>query len=79
MPPLLVGMLVVGFGTSAPELAISVFAALEGSPGLALGNAWGSTILNMSLILGVTAIMLPNPVQSGVLRKELPMLRRPPA
>ncbi len=74
MPPLLVGMLVVGFGTSAPELVVSVFAALEGSPGLALGNAWGSNILNTSLILGVTALLLPIAVQSGVLRKELPIL-----
>ncbi len=74
MPPLLVGMLVVGFGTSAPELVVSVLAALDGSPGLALGNAWGSNILNTSLILGVTALMLPIAVQSGVLRKELPIL-----
>ena len=74
MPPLLVGMLVVGFGTSAPELVVSVFAALDGSPSLALGNAWGSNILNTSLILGVTAVILPIAVQSGVLRKELPIL-----
>ena len=74
MPPLLVGMLVVGFGTSAPELVVSVFAALDGSPSLALGNAWGSNILNTSLILGVTAILLPIAVRSGVLRKELPIL-----
>jgi cation:H+ antiporter len=74
MLPLLVGMLVVGFGTSAPELVISVFAALDGRPSLALGNAWGSTILNTSLILGATATVLPIAVRSGVLRKELPIL-----
>jgi cation:H+ antiporter len=74
MPPLLVGMLVVGFGTSAPELVVSVFAALDGSPSLALGNAWGSNILNMALILGVTAIILPIAVRSAILRKELPIL-----
>lgn len=74
MPPLMVGMLIVGFGTSAPELVVSVFAALDGSPALALGNAWGSNILNLSLILGVTALMLPIAVRSGVLRKELPIL-----
>ncbi len=74
MPPLLVGMLVVGFGTSAPELVVSVLTALDGSPSLALGNAWGSNILNMALILGVTAIMLPIAVRSVVLRKELPIL-----
>jgi cation:H+ antiporter len=74
MPPLLVGMLIVGFGTSAPELVVSVFAALDGSPALALGNAWGSNILNTSLILGVAAIILPIAVRSGILRKELPIL-----
>jgi cation:H+ antiporter len=74
MPPLLVGMLVMGFGTSAPELVVSVFAAVDGSPSLALGNAWGSNILNTSLILGVTVIVLPIAVRSGVLRKELPIL-----
>jgi cation:H+ antiporter len=74
MPPLLVGMLVVGFGTSAPELVVSVFAAFDGRPGLALGNAWGSNILNTSLILGATAMLLPIAVQSGILRKELPIL-----
>ncbi len=74
MPALLVGMLIVGFGTSAPELVVSVFAAMDGSPGLALGNAWGSNILNTSLILGATAILLPIAVQSAVLRKELPIL-----
>ena len=74
MPPLLVGMLIVGFGTSAPELVVSVFAALDGSPALALGNAWGSNILNMALILGVTALILPIAVQSAILRKELPIL-----
>lgn len=74
VPALLVGMLVVGFGTSAPELVVSVLAALDGRPALALGNAWGSNILNTSLILGVTALLLPIAVQSGVLRKELPIL-----
>lgn len=74
MPPLLVGMLIVGFGTSAPELVVSVFAALDGSPSLALGNAWGSNILNTSLILGLTAVILPIAVRSGILRKELPIL-----
>lgn len=74
MPPLLVGMLVVGFGTSAPELLVSVLAALDGHPGLALGNAWGSNIVNMGLVLAVTALVAPLRVRSVVLRKELPML-----
>lgn len=74
MPPLLVGMLIVGFGTSAPEMVVSVLAASEGSPGLALGNAWGSNILNMALILGITALITPIAVRSVILRKELPIL-----
>ena len=74
MPPLLIGMLVVGFGTSAPEMLISVLAALEDRPGLALGNAYGSNIANMGLILGLTALIAPVSVHSTVLRRELPIL-----
>jgi cation:H+ antiporter len=74
MPPLLVGMVIVGFGTSAPELVVSVHAALQGNPGLALGNGWGSNIANIALILGLTALIKPITVHSQVLRKELPIL-----
>ncbi len=74
MPPLLIGMVVVGFGTSAPEMAVSALAATQGNPGIALGNAYGSNITNIALILGVTALISPIAVQSGVLRKELPIL-----
>lgn len=74
MPPLLIGMLVVGFGTSAPEMVVSVFAAIQGSPGIALGNAYGSNIANIGLILGVTALIRPIAVQPQVLRQELPFL-----
>lgn len=74
VPPLLVGMVIVGFGTSAPELVVSVIAATQGNPALALGNAWGSNIVNMGLILGVTALIAPIQVRSVVLRKELPLL-----
>ncbi len=74
MPPLLIGMLVVGFGTSAPELLVSALAAADGSPGIALGNAYGSNIANIALILGITAIVSPIIVQSSVLRKELPII-----
>ena len=74
MPPLLIGMVIVGFGTSAPEMVVSVLAALEGSPGIALGNAYGSNIANIALILGVTALISPIMVNSTVLRKELPIL-----
>ncbi|MFV0286397.1 MAG: calcium/sodium antiporter [Demequina sp.] len=74
MAPLLIGMIVIGFGTSAPELVVSAFAAAEGAPEIALGNAFGSNIANIGLILGVTAILLPIVVKRGVLRTELPLL-----
>lgn len=74
MPPLLIGMVIVGFGTSAPELVVSALAAIDGNAGIALGNAYGSNISNIGLILGVTAMMMPISVHSQVLRKELPLL-----
>jgi cation:H+ antiporter len=74
MPPLLIGMVVVGFGTSAPELVVSALAATQGNPGIAVGNAYGSNISNIALILGVTALVSPIAVKSQVLRKELPIL-----
>ncbi|WP_084125839.1 calcium/sodium antiporter [Demequina sp. NBRC 110054] len=74
MAPLLVGMLVIGFGTSAPELVVSAFAAAGGNPELAIGNAFGSNVANIGLILGITAMVLPIMVHRGVLRRELPVL-----
>jgi cation:H+ antiporter len=74
MPPLLIGMVIVGFGTSAPEMVVSAISASQGNPGLALGNAYGSNITNIALILGVTALISPLAVHSQVLRKELPIL-----
>lgn len=74
MPPLLIGMVIIGFGTSAPEMAVSALSALQGNPGLALGNAYGSNIVNIALILGLTGLLRPIACQSGVLRKELPIL-----
>ncbi|WP_417567650.1 calcium/sodium antiporter [Marinobacter sp.] len=74
MPPLLIGMVVVGFGTSAPEMAVSALAASQGNSGLALGNAYGSNITNIALILGITALLAPIAVHSQVMRKELPIL-----
>ncbi|MCD6581219.1 MAG: calcium/sodium antiporter [Desulfuromusa sp.] len=74
MPPLLIGMVVIGFGTSAPEMVVSAFSAAQGNPGLALGNAYGSNIANIALILGLTALICPITIKSGVLRKELPVL-----
>lgn len=74
MPPLLIGMVVVGFGTSAPEMVVSALAAMQNNPGIALGNAYGSNITNIALILGITALISPIAVHSQVLRKELPIL-----
>ncbi|WP_461516627.1 calcium/sodium antiporter [Porticoccus sp.] len=74
MPPLLIGMVIVGFGTSAPEMVVSALAASQGNPGIALGNAYGSNITNIALVLGVTALISPIAVHSKVLRKELPIL-----
>ena len=74
MPPLVIGMVVVGFGTSLPEMLVSVLASAQGSGGIALGNAYGSNIVNIGLILGISALIKPLRVQSGVLKKELPLL-----
>ena len=74
MPPLLIGMVIIGFGTSAPELVVSALAASQGNPGRALGNAYGSNFTNIAVILGVTALISPIIVSSQVLRKELPIL-----
>lgn len=74
MPPLLIGMVIIGFGTSAPEMAVSALSSTQGNPGIALGSAYGSNISNIALILGVTALISPIAVHSGILRKELPIL-----
>jgi len=74
MPSLLIGILIVGFGTSAPEMVVSAIAAMEGNPGLALGNAIGSNIVNIALILGVTALISPIVVNSNIVKKEMPLL-----
>lgn len=71
---LLVGMIVIGFGTSFPELMVSLLAALKGNPSIALGNAYGSNIANICLILGLTAVLSPIAVGAGVLKRELPIL-----
>ena len=74
VPTLLIGMVIVGFGTSAPELAVSALAAYQGNPGIALGNAYGSNISNIALILGITALISPITVNSQIIKKELPIL-----
>jgi cation:H+ antiporter len=67
-------MIIVGFGTSAPEMLVSAISAFEGSPDIALGNAYGSNITNVLLILGVAAIVNPIEVDFSVVKKELPFL-----
>lgn len=74
IPPLVIGMVIIGFGTSAPEMVVSAIASAEGNPGIALGNAYGSNITNIALILGITALISPIVVDSQILRKTLPIL-----
>jgi cation:H+ antiporter len=74
MTPMMVGLTVVAFGTSAPELLVSATAALEGSPNLAVGNAIGSNIANIALVLGVTALISAIPIKLGILKVEIPIL-----
>ena len=72
--PLLIGLTVVAFATSAPEILVSVVAALQHEPGLAFGNAIGSNIVNIGLVLGVTAMIRPIKLESATLRREMPAL-----
>lgn len=74
IPQLIVGLTIVALGTSLPEAAISISAALKGSAGIAVGNVLGSNILNVLLILGVSAMILPISVQRSVTRREIPFL-----
>ncbi|AWX13508.1 calcium/sodium antiporter [Mergibacter septicus] len=74
LSPLLIGMLIVGFGTSSPEIVVSSLSALQGASNLALGNAYGSNITNIGLILGITALITPIVVQPNIIKKELPLL-----
>ncbi|SEM74804.1 calcium/sodium antiporter [Halomonas caseinilytica] len=74
MSTMLVGMTIVSIGTSAPEIVVSIMASLDGAPNLATGNALGSNIANIGLVLGVTAMVVPIPVRFSIVRKELPLL-----
>lgn len=74
VPPIVIGIVVIGFGTSAPELLISTMSAWQGNSGLALGNAVGSNIANIGLILGVTAFITPILVAKQTLTREYPVL-----
>ncbi len=72
--PLLIGLTVVAFATSAPEILVSIIAAIQGQPGLAFGNAIGSNIFNIGLVLGLTAMIRPILLESATLRREMPAL-----
>jgi len=72
--PLVIGLTIVGLGTSAPEILVSAVASLQGNGGLAIGNALGSNITNIALILGITALVVPLSIHSRIVRRELPVL-----
>ncbi len=74
IPPLIIGLTVVAFGTSAPELAVSVKATWEGSGGIAVGNVFGSNIVNILLVLGVSAIITPLVVSEQLVRVDVPIM-----
>jgi len=71
---MIIGITIVGFGTSAPEIVVSIIAVLENTPDIAIGNALGSNIANIGLILGVTAVLAPIPVARRLFRTEYPLL-----
>jgi len=72
--PMVVGLTIVGFGTSSPELIVNLFGAMEGATGLAFGNVVGSNISNLGLVLGAAAIVSPIAIQGDIVRRELPLL-----
>ena len=74
MPTILIGMLLVGFGTSFPELVVSAIASFKNNPGIAIGNAVGSNIANVGLVVGVTALVVPLTIHSQLLKREFPIL-----
>jgi cation:H+ antiporter len=74
VPPLIIGLTIVGIGTSAPEMLVSAMAAWQGNSGIAVGNAIGSNIINIALVLGLTALISPLDVHSSIPRRELPVL-----
>lgn len=70
MPKFLIGMIIIGIGTSAPEIVVSVLSAMQGSSGLALGNAYGSNIVNIGLVLGATALISPLFIQKSLVKGD---------
>ncbi|HWI03179.1 MAG TPA: hypothetical protein VNT52_05030, partial [Acidimicrobiales bacterium] len=74
VPAVVVGAVIIGFGTSAPELLASALAAADGARGIAVGNIVGSNLANMTLVLGIVAVLAAPAVAGGVLRRELPLM-----
>ena len=74
VPTLIIGMIIIGFGTSAPEIFVGAIAAMQNNTGVAIGNALGSNIANIGLVLGIAALISPLTVASRVLRREYPLL-----
>ena len=74
VPSFLIGVLILGVGTSAPEMVVSALSAFAGSPGLALGNAYGSNIINITLVLGLTAIISPIVIRGSVVKQDMILL-----
>jgi cation:H+ antiporter len=74
IPPLIIGLTIVAFGTSAPELIVSISAALKGASDVALGNVIGSNIFNIAVILGITALIRPPSVHIDLIRREIPLM-----
>ncbi len=72
IPPLVIGLTIVAFGTSAPELVVNIFSAVQGASDIALGNVLGSNISNIFLVLGIAAIIYPLTVKEGTTWKEIP-------
>ena len=72
--PLVIGMTIMGFGTSAPEMLVATMAAANGNPAMGIGNALGSNIANIGLVIGATAVIMPMAVQSRILKREYPIL-----
>ena len=74
MSTLMIGLTVVSFGTSAPEIMVAINSALNEAPGIAVGNAVGSNIANIGLVLGITALVCALPIRSGLIKREIPLL-----
>lgn len=73
IPPIIIGLTIVAFGTSAPEAAVSISAAIKGSESISVGNIVGSNLINISMIIGITAFIFPLKVERATIRKEIPL------